>query len=98
MPIINKTRLNKRPGTAHDEVILEVDRKDAAEIEVWAKRIMVEEMATLLPGVPVEVESRVCSNWGESKLFFIIKPGQRIAQSAYALACGLFPDPVGPIT
>jgi hypothetical protein len=37
-------------GTAHDEVILEADRKDAAEVEAWAKRIMVEEIAALLPG------------------------------------------------
>jgi O-methyltransferase domain len=57
MPIINKPRLSKRPGTAHDEVILEVDRKDAAEIEAWAKRIMVEEMTALLPGMPVGVGS-----------------------------------------
>jgi DNA polymerase I-like protein with 3'-5' exonuclease and polymerase domains len=54
-------------GTVHDEVILEADRKDAAEIEAWAKRIMIEEMAALLPGVPVEVESTICDNWSQKK-------------------------------
>jgi DNA polymerase I-like protein with 3'-5' exonuclease and polymerase domains len=54
-------------GTAHDEVILEADRKDAAEVEAWAKRIMVKEMAALLPGMPVEVESTVCDNWSQKR-------------------------------
>jgi DNA polymerase-1 len=49
----------------HDEAILEAPLESAEETRAWAHRAMVEEMATLLPGVPVEVESRVCANWGE---------------------------------
>jgi DNA polymerase I-like protein with 3'-5' exonuclease and polymerase domains len=54
-------------GTAHDEVILEADRSSAPKIEMWAKRIMVEEMASLLPGMPVEVESTICDNWSQKR-------------------------------
>jgi DNA polymerase I-like protein with 3'-5' exonuclease and polymerase domains len=48
----------------HDEAILDAPLTCAEEVRAWAHRVMVEEMAMLLPDVPVEVESRVCSNWG----------------------------------
>jgi DNA polymerase-1 len=49
----------------HDEAILEAPTKVAEEVRQWAHRVMVEEMAEILPGMPVEVESRVCANWGQ---------------------------------
>ena len=49
----------------HDEVILEAAPEIATEILCWAQRIMIEEMASLLPGVPIAVEGRVCANWSE---------------------------------
>jgi DNA polymerase-1 len=49
----------------HDEAILEAPVASAGETRAWAHRVMVEEMAALLSGIPVEVESRVCTNWGE---------------------------------
>jgi DNA polymerase-1 len=52
-------------GTAHDEVILETDRGDAPEVEAWAADVMKKEMAKLLPEIPIKVEHRICSNWGE---------------------------------
>jgi DNA polymerase I-like protein with 3'-5' exonuclease and polymerase domains len=54
-------------GTAHDEVILEVDRASAPEIQAWAKGVIIEEMGKLLPGMPVAVESTICDNWSQKK-------------------------------
>jgi DNA polymerase I-like protein with 3'-5' exonuclease and polymerase domains len=50
----------------HDEVILEAAPQVAEEVMRWAQRVMVEEMLSLLPGVPIEVEGKVCQHWGES--------------------------------
>ena len=49
----------------HDEVVLEASSAGAEEVMGWARAVMVEEMASLLPGVPVEVKDRICANWSE---------------------------------
>ena len=49
----------------HDEVILEAAPEMAVEVLRWAREIMIEEMSSLLPGVPIKVEGRICANWGE---------------------------------
>jgi hypothetical protein len=36
-------------------------------VEARAKRIMTQETAALLPGMPVEVESTICDNWSQKK-------------------------------
>ena len=28
-------------------------------------RVMIEEMGKVFPGLPIEVETKICSNWGE---------------------------------
>jgi DNA polymerase I len=49
----------------HDEVILEAAPEEAEEVMRWALEIMIEEMSSLLPGVPIEVEGKICVNWSE---------------------------------
>jgi len=51
----------------HDEVILEADRGDAPQVEVWAANVMVEEMSKLLPGIPVRVEHTICESWNQKQ-------------------------------
>jgi DNA polymerase I-like protein with 3'-5' exonuclease and polymerase domains len=54
----------------HDEVVVECETEQAAEVKAWLERWMIEEVDTVLNStreayVPVEVESRVPSSWGE---------------------------------
>jgi len=54
----------------HDEVVVECKAEQATDAKSWLERAMVEGMETVLNntstyGVPVEVESRVASSWGE---------------------------------
>ena len=54
----------------HDEVVVECGAQKAANVKAWLEKTMVEGMETVLNntgtyGVPVEVESRVASSWGE---------------------------------
>jgi DNA polymerase I len=54
----------------HDEIVVECDTEQAADVKAWLERAMVEGMEVVLNGtdevdVPVEVEARVARSWGE---------------------------------
>jgi DNA polymerase I-like protein with 3'-5' exonuclease and polymerase domains len=54
----------------HDEVVVECHAEEAAEVKAWLEGAMIEGVDTVLNStgeahVPVEVESRVASSWGE---------------------------------
>jgi DNA polymerase-1 len=54
----------------HDEVVVECDAEQAEDVKTWLEKAMIEGMKTVLNGtneglVPVEVESRVATRWGE---------------------------------
>jgi DNA polymerase I len=55
----------------HDEIVVECDAEQAADVKAWLEGAMIEGMDAVLNGidethVPVEVESRVAAAWGES--------------------------------
>ena len=52
-------------ATVHDELVLEAPEAIGEEIKNLTAKIMVEEMGKVLPGLPIEVEAKVCCNWGE---------------------------------
>jgi DNA polymerase I-like protein with 3'-5' exonuclease and polymerase domains len=54
----------------HDEAVVECDLVQAAQGKVWLERAMIEGMEAVLNGtdevdVPVEVEARIASSWGD---------------------------------
>jgi DNA polymerase I len=54
----------------HDEIVVECDAEQATVAKAWLKRAMTEGMDTVLTyageaHMPVEVESRIASSWGE---------------------------------
>jgi DNA polymerase I len=54
----------------HDEVVIECDAEQAADVETWLKKVMIEGMDVVLNvteevDVPVEVEGRIARSWGE---------------------------------
>jgi DNA polymerase I-like protein with 3'-5' exonuclease and polymerase domains len=54
----------------HDEVVVECEAEQAADVKSWLEKAMVERMDADLGYVgekhmPVEVESRIASSWGE---------------------------------
>ncbi len=54
----------------HDEIVVEYDVEQAEEAKAWLESAMVEAMDAILNSigeahVPVEVEWRVASSWGE---------------------------------
>jgi len=54
----------------HDEVVVECDVEQAANVKTWLKKTMIEGMEAVLNGtdevdVPVEVEARIATSWGE---------------------------------
>jgi DNA polymerase-1 len=56
----------------HDEVVVECDIEQTAHVEAWLKRAMIEGMDTILNGtgeekVPVEIEGRIASTWGDMR-------------------------------
>lgn len=51
--------------TVHDEVIVEAPEALAASVCELVRTTMRDEMAQLFPEVPIEVEARVCENWGQ---------------------------------
>jgi DNA polymerase I-like protein with 3'-5' exonuclease and polymerase domains len=55
-------------ATVHDEVIIETALERAQSVKEWASTVMVEEMSLLVPGVPIEVESKICRNWSEKSV------------------------------
>jgi DNA polymerase-1 len=55
----------------HDEIVVECDAEQAADVKAWLEGAMIEGMDAVLNGidethVPVEVESRVAAACGES--------------------------------
>jgi DNA polymerase I-like protein with 3'-5' exonuclease and polymerase domains len=68
-------RRNGWPGAVpipvcHDEVVVECDPGQAANVRIWLEKAMIEGMAAVLNGteevnVPVEVEARIASSWGD---------------------------------
>jgi DNA polymerase I-like protein with 3'-5' exonuclease and polymerase domains len=54
----------------HDEIVIECDVSRAAEAKVWLEKAMVEGMEAVLNGtdevdMPLEVEARIATSWGE---------------------------------
>ena len=54
----------------HDEVVVECDAEQAADVKTWMEKAMIEGMDTVLNGadqghVPVEVEGRIARSWGK---------------------------------
>ena len=54
----------------HDEIVVECNAEQAADVETWLEIALVEGMDTVLTGtedvdVPVEVETRIARSWGE---------------------------------
>jgi DNA polymerase-1 len=54
----------------HDEVVVECDIKQAADVKTWLERVMIEGMDAAMNGMdegslPVEVEGRITTSWGE---------------------------------
>jgi DNA polymerase I len=54
----------------HDEIVVECDAGQAADVETWLETALVEGMDTVLNGtdevdVPVEVEGRIVRSWSE---------------------------------
>src|SRR5687768_3226067 len=54
----------------HDEIVVECDAEQAADVKVWLEKAMIEGMEAILNGtdevgIPVETEARIARNWGE---------------------------------
>jgi DNA polymerase I-like protein with 3'-5' exonuclease and polymerase domains len=54
----------------HDEVVVECDPEQATDVKTWLEKVMTERMEAILNGtdevdVPVEVEARIATSWGE---------------------------------
>jgi DNA polymerase I-like protein with 3'-5' exonuclease and polymerase domains len=54
----------------HDEVVVECETEQAADVKTWLERVMIEGMDAVVNGagrasVPVEVEARIVRCWGE---------------------------------
>lgn len=52
-------------STIHDELVVEASEADAERVKDLVVTTMREAMEGLFPGVPIEVEARVCRSWGE---------------------------------
>ncbi len=52
-------------STVHDEIIVECDAAQSESVRDLLASVMRETMQALFPQVPIEVEARVCTNWGE---------------------------------
>ena len=52
-------------ATVHDELIVECPEADSTDVKALMVRVMIEEMTEVFPGLPVEVEAKICSHWGE---------------------------------
>ena len=54
----------------HDEIVVECDAEQAADVKVWLEKAMIEGMEAVLNdtdelSIPVEAEARIARNWGE---------------------------------
>jgi len=52
-------------ATVHDELVLECPEAISEEIKNLTAKIMLEEMDKVFPGLPIEVEAKICGHWGE---------------------------------
>ena len=52
-------------ATVHDELVFTAPEALAEQVKTLAVEVMKTAMGKLLPEVPVEVEAKICSNWGE---------------------------------
>ena len=52
-------------ATVHDELIIECPEIAAGEVKTLTVLVMTEEMAKVFPGLPIVVEAKICSHWGE---------------------------------
>jgi DNA polymerase I-like protein with 3'-5' exonuclease and polymerase domains len=52
-------------STVHDELIVETHEALAEETEKLVIGCMVQKMSDLFPEVPIEVEAKICRNWGQ---------------------------------
>jgi DNA polymerase-1 len=52
-------------ATLHDELIVECPETAACEVKALTVLVMTEEMTKVFPGLPIVVEAKVCSHWGE---------------------------------
>jgi len=64
------TTLDDTSIACHDEVVVECDVEQAANVKTWLKKTMIEGMEAVLNvtdevDVPVEVEARIATSWGE---------------------------------
>lgn len=55
----------KLRACVHDELILTAPTGRAEEVKVLAHQAMIDAFTRLFPSVPIEVEAKVVSNWGE---------------------------------
>jgi DNA polymerase I-like protein with 3'-5' exonuclease and polymerase domains len=54
----------------HDEVVVECDAEQVADVKAWLEKVMIEGMNAVINGtdevnVPVEVEARIARSWGD---------------------------------
>lgn len=49
----------------HDEILVEAPEERALEIKAMVEQIMVEEMQSLFPAVPIEVEAKIFETWAD---------------------------------
>jgi DNA polymerase I-like protein with 3'-5' exonuclease and polymerase domains len=54
----------------HDEIVVEYEAEQAADVKSWLEKAMVEGMDTVVNGadevdVPVDIEVRIAGGWGE---------------------------------
>ena len=59
----------------HDEVVVECDAEQGADVKAWLEGAMIEGMDTIMNGtdevdVTIEVEARIARSWGEGGLSY----------------------------
>ena len=52
-------------ATVHDELILDVPQEQAIELCDITRTVMEDAFKGVFPDLPIEVEAKVCANWGE---------------------------------
>ena len=68
-------RRDERPGAVsvlvcHDEVVVECDAEQAADVKAWMEKAMIDGMDAVMNDtgkapMPVKVEARVATGWGD---------------------------------
>jgi DNA polymerase I-like protein with 3'-5' exonuclease and polymerase domains len=52
-------------STVHDELIVEAPETMAQEVKALTIECMRVAMERMFPSLPIEIEAKVCRNWGE---------------------------------